>query len=60
LASQITLRVRTSSEVKIAFDEWWIRYRRESGNPVASQSQALEALLREKGMLSGLRGQVYP
>jgi hypothetical protein len=53
------IRVRADVRVKMAFDEWWIRYRKESGNPTASQGEALEALLREKGLISGVKGQVF-
>ena len=61
MATKITLRIRTDTDVKNAFDQWWVRYRRESGRPTANQGEALEALLREKVVITErpMKGQVF-
>jgi broad specificity phosphatase PhoE len=46
-----TFKVRTTKEARLAFDEWWAAYRRETGTTDATHGEAFEELLRRVGKL---------
>ena len=50
MVQAIILRMRGKISTKLAFEEWWKKYQKETGKMV-TQEEAFEELMRRAGVL---------